>query len=87
MSICFKDRTWVFWGFSVPTVVCSSYLAVPLVLLREWEGTGEFLSNSGKYQGLYLEDTEASNVGQAREESLDKDTEIFLSLFSVALTK
>lgn len=56
-------------------------------LRREWEGTGEFLSNSGKYQGLYLEDTEASNVGQAREESLDKDTEIFLSLFSVALTK
>lgn len=56
-------------------------------LSKEWEDTGEFLSRSRKYQGLYLEDTEASNVGQAREESLDKDTEIFLSLFSVALTK
>lgn len=56
-------------------------------LSREGEGTGEFLSRSGKYQGLYLDDTETWNVGQAREESLDKDTDIFLSLFSDALTK
>lgn len=48
---------------------------------------GEFLSRRGKYQYLYLEDTKASNVGQAREGSLGKDTEIFLGLFSLALTK
>lgn len=59
MCICFKDKTWVFRGFSVATVVCSSYLAIPLVRHLVESGKAWQISSrrGGKYQDLYLEDT------------------------------